>query len=311
LKVSIIGTAKAQNPENIGQLENRLDALVRTRAIQYLLKPLKPVKGKQKEPEAIYFAAGYGPSVEKVSAVIETFAAEPDTAFFLRAELAKKFTGNDLLLLDKALSDACQSNRICSVTDKKGVVRYCAPHRRPSLDTASAAIARATLGAGTNLLAKADLLKALPEFYAPFLDAAIEREVARKVIVQLTCGKAKAGAKPNYYYLHRDIATSHFGRQGNAPARSELTLDEILPAYRRLKKEQYGAPAVRIFDLLRALPVRKEDLHVLLKKENARGRVVLHHSTAVKLDAEVIDASVRMDGYPEPFVTVSVKGALG
>lgn len=307
LKRKIIGTAGAQNPENIGELESRLDALVKRRAIHYLLKP---GRGKQ-EPEAIYFADGYGPSVAKVSAAIAALAVEPDVTVFSRADLAKRIVGTDQLILDAAISEACRSHRVLALTNKKGVACYCAPGRAPSVVTAGAAISRLALEAGTTLLSKADLSKALTEFDVPFFHAAIERTVADKVLVQLTCGKAKAGAKLNYYYLHRDIAAGHFGWHGHGPVRAELTLDEILPAYRNLKKQQYGAPAVRIFDLLQALPVSKEDLHVLLKKENARGRVVLHHSTAVKLSPEVIDASVRMEGHPEPFVTVVVKGDLG
>ena len=86
-----------------------------------------------------------------------------------------------------------------------------------------------------------------------------------------------------------------------------LTLENLLPAYRRLKAGQGGFSAVKIFDLMKALDGSKEDLHRLLVEEAKAGRVTIHPTTSVELPAEVIDAGIRLPGFSEPFVTVVVK----
>jgi hypothetical protein len=84
-------------------------------------------------------------------------------------------------------------------------------------------------------------------------------------------------------------------------------LETLLPAYRRLKAEQGGFSAVKIFDLMQVLDGSKEDLHRLLIDEAKAGRVSIHPTTSVELPAELVDAGIRLPGYPEPFVTVIVK----
>jgi hypothetical protein len=91
------------------------------------------------------------------------------------------------------------------------------------------------------------------------------------------------------------------------PASPRLTLENLLPVYRRLKAEQGGFSAVKIFDLMQALNGSKEDLHRLLIQETKAGRVTIHPTTSVDLPKEVIDAGIRLAGFSEPFVTVIVK----
>jgi hypothetical protein len=42
-------------------------------------------------------------------------------------------------------------------------------------------------------------------------------------------------------------------------------------------------------------------------EEAKAGRITIHPTTSVDLPREVVDAGIRLAGFPEPFVTVVVK----
>jgi hypothetical protein len=176
---------------------------------------------------------------------------------------------------------------------------YFAAGRGPSAARASVQIVRIVKDADSTLPSEKSL-KAAIGIDGAFFEPAIAIAVKNREVLVLTCGKER-------FYLHRDVAVKHFGlAQGTD--RDELTFEEFLQAYRRLKDEQDGISAVKIFDLLRVLEVPKEVLHKLIRKESAPGgRVSIHHSTAVVLPKEVIDAGIRMERETEAFVTVVVK----
>jgi hypothetical protein len=193
---------------------------------------------------------------------------------------------------------------------------YFASGRGPSVETASKAIAALVSKSGVKLLSKAGLEKAVIGKNARFFAHGIEYAVKSRAIVELSCGNSK-------YYLHRDAAANHFRFEVTAPVPSHtlpeprpvepapsaagLTLESMLPTYRRLKAEQGGFSAVKIFDLMHALNGSKDDLHRLLIDETKAGRVTIHPTTSVELPKEVVDAAIRLPGFPEPFVTVVVK----
>jgi hypothetical protein len=149
-----------------------------------------------------------------------------------------------------------------------------------------------------------------------FFADGLKHAIASQAILELSCGSSK-------YYLHREVAADYFGFEATSPeppplspqprppepipATPNLTLESLLPAYRRLKAEQGGFSAVKIFDLVQALNGSKEDLHRLLVEEAKAGRVTIHPTTSVDLPKEVIDAGIRLPGFPEPFITVVVK----
>ncbi len=149
-----------------------------------------------------------------------------------------------------------------------------------------------------------------------FFADGLQHAIASQGILELSCGSSK-------YYLSREVAADYFGfaptapdapidlpqpgPTGAGPAKPGLTLENLLPAYRRLKAEQGGFSVVKIYDLLQALPGSKEDLHRLLIEETKAGRISIHPTTSVDLPVEVIDAGIRLPGYPEPFITVVVK----
>jgi hypothetical protein len=170
---------------------------------------------------------------------------------------------------------------------------------------------RFVLQSGVKLLSRAGLEKKVTGMHRRFLADAIKHAVASQVIVELACGTSK-------YYLHRDVVAEYFGfevtsvdanalREPTTAVNPKLTFGDLLPVYRRLKAEQGGFSAVKIFDLMKALNLAKDDLHRLLLEEAKAGRVTIHHTTSVELPPEVIDAGIRLPGFAEPFLTVVFK----
>jgi hypothetical protein len=194
---------------------------------------------------------------------------------------------------------------------------YFAIGRGPSIETASKAIVGLVSQSGVKLLSKAGLEKKVIGMNRRFFADGLKHAIASQAIVELSCGSSK-------YYLYRDVAADYFGfstarsddtitpRDSSPadvrPAEPRLTLENLLPVYRRLKAEQGGFSAVKISDLMKALNGSKEDLHRLLIEEAKAGRVTIHPTTSVDLPKEVIEAGIRLPGFPEPFVAVVVKG---
>lgn len=188
---------------------------------------------------------------------------------------------------------------------------YFAAGRGPSIETASHVVVDLVSRSGVKLLSRAGLEKKVTGMYRCFFPDAIKHAVASRVVAELACGRSK-------YYLHRDVAAEYLGfetvsaetsasREPSAPPEPKLAFEDLLPVYRRLKAEQAGFSAVKIFDLLKVLDRPKEVVHRLLVEEAKAGRVTIHPTTSVELPAEVIDAGIRLSGFSEPFVTVVVK----
>ena len=86
-----------------------------------------------------------------------------------------------------------------------------------------------------------------------------------------------------------------------------ISLEMIVPSYNALKAQQGGISAVTIYDILKNVSAAKEDLHALLLKEAKRGRVSLHPASTVNFPREVMEAGIRVEGQPNPFITVVLK----
>ncbi|XUM24300.1 hypothetical protein ACRAVF_14510 [Bradyrhizobium oligotrophicum S58] len=182
----------------------------------------------------------------------------------------------------------------------------------PSVETASQAIAKLIASSGVKLISKPSLEKKVTGMNKKFFADGLKLATSSRAIVELTCGKSK-------YFLHRDVAADYLGFDDSAselqrtprPADgvpvSALTLDDVLPAYRRLKAEQGGFSAVKIYDLMKTVDGSKEELHRLLIEETKSGRVTIHPTTTADLPREEMEAGIRLAGFPEPFVTVVVK----
>lgn len=181
----------------------------------------------------------------------------------------------------------------------------------PSIETASKAVEQLVLKSGVKLLSRPGLEKKVTGMHRRFFADGIKHAVASRAIVELACGSSK-------YYLHRDVAAEYFGFEATSAAAGalpeppagnepELAFEDLLPVYRRLKAEQGGFSAVKIFDLMKAVGRPKEVLHRLLVEEVKAGRITIHPTTSVELPPEVIDAGIRLPGFAEPFITVVVK----
>jgi hypothetical protein len=196
---------------------------------------------------------------------------------------------------------------------KHGVAQYYfAAGRGPSIETASAAVVRLVFQSGAKLLSRPRLQKKVTGMNGRFFADAIKHAVASRAIVELACGTSK-------YYLHREVAADLFGFdqattaetkepvEAKTSTKAALSLEDLLPVYRRLKAGQGGFSAVKIFDLMKALSLPKEVLHPLLIEEAKAGRITIHHTTSVELPQEVIEAGIRLPGFAEPFITLVVK----
>lgn len=96
-------------------------------------------------------------------------------------------------------------------------------------------------------------------------------------------------------------------------AAKKPTLEDIRPAYDKIVASQYGAPAVRISELHQATGIPIKDLHELIMKETAAGRMAISHSTAIKAgtDKELNAAAIHIPGHAEPFHMVRLKAKDG
>lgn len=250
---------------------------------------------------AIIAAGESGLGIGKIA---EKFAEKKSKAKKLPAELREKLAA---LVRDGAIWGPLKFG---------STQYYFATGQGPSIETASDAIVGLVSRSGIKLLSKPTLEKKVTGKNGRFFPDGLKHAIASQAIVELSCGSSK-------YYLHRDVAADYFGlaatpahdtivapqaRPIDTPAAEpSLTLEMVLPAYRRLKAEQGGFSAVKIYDLMQALNGSKEDLHRLLVDEAKAGRVTIHPTTSVDLPREVVDAGIRLSGFSEPFVTVVVK----
>ncbi|MGY3450268.1 hypothetical protein [Bradyrhizobium sp. USDA 4353] len=236
-----------------------------------------------------------------------------------KGEIDKKFVG-------KSKERAAEVRKTLDALLHKGAIRgpfksgrsfyYFAPDYGPTIETASRAIEALIASAGTKLLSKPTLEKKITGMNKKFFPDGLTHAKSSGAIVELSCGSSK-------YFLHRDVAADHFGFETTTqeppprPAQpsndqsanaAQLTLDTVLPVYRRLKLEQGGFSAVKIYDLIKASGASRDAMHQLLVGEAKAGRVTIHPTTSVELPHEVLDAAIRLPGFSEPFVTVVVKG---
>ena len=213
--------------------------------------------------------------------------------------------------LQEKLSVLARDGAIRAPLKHGATLYYFAAGRGPSVETASEAIVGLVSKSGIKLLSKPGLEKKVIGMNRRFFADGLKHATSGGRILELSCGSSK-------YYLHREVAADYFGFEPAAseppqskpvdshPVPGRLTLENLLPAYRRLKAEQGGFSAVKIYDLMQAMNGSKEDLHRLLVEEAKTGRVTIHPTTSVDLPKEVIDAGIRLPGFAEPFVTVVV-----
>lgn len=168
--------------------------------------------------------------------------------------------------------------------------------------------------AGTRVTTRSDLDKGMKGVVQSLYKDAISALKAEGKIVELR------NARRSPLYVHRAaildqlrIENGGDGEHGpqppkqDHPAAASISLDDIRPHYLSLKAEQGGISAVKIYDILKKLGVSKDELHALLLREAQRGRVSLHAASTVSFPREVIEAGIRVEGQPHPFITVVLR----
>jgi hypothetical protein len=274
-----------------------------------LREPLKDGKSEY------YFATGRGPSTETLRArdlggLLPAIKNAGHAGLSL-VEIEKQFgkLGAREAELGEELDCLVGKGDIRKVLTDGNTDHYFAAGRGPTAQTVSTEVVRLVLQSGLHLATAASLKKALNAVERMFLDEALELALKSGEIAELTCGKTKC-------YLHREAAARRFGSGStqtppdvaNPPPESrEVTLEQVLPVYRRLKAEQGGFSGVKIFDLIKALNRPKDAVHPLLLREVKAGRITIHRSSSVELSREVTEAGIRLPGFADPFVTFAVK----
>jgi hypothetical protein len=203
----------------------------------------------------------------------------------------------------EALAELVRNGSIRGPFKKGNSQLYFAAGRGPTVDAVCAHVERLVMNAGTKLLSKKALQDKVKGLEARYFADALKQAASKRSILEIACGNSK-------YYLHRDVAAERFGLLGDpeSPATGwDLTFAELATVYRRLKDEQGGFTAVKIFDVIKALNAPQADVHRLIAEEAKAGRVAIHPTNSVNLPREVMDAALRLPGHAEPFVTMAVR----
>jgi hypothetical protein len=195
---------------------------------------------------------------------------------------------------------------------KKKSDYYFVPQFAPTRGQSEALIEKLLLEAGLRLTTKSDLSAKASGFLQIFFNDALAALKSEAKIIELKRHRST-------FYVHREAVLEQLRLTGypeaERPARPvtpasslpALTLEHVRPIYEKLKAEQGGISTVKIFDIMTRLGVTKEDLHRLLLEEAKNGRVSLHRASTTKFSPQVFEAGLRLQGQPEPLVTVVLK----
>jgi hypothetical protein len=195
---------------------------------------------------------------------------------------------------------------------KKKSDYYFAPQFAPTRAQSEALIEKLLLDAGLRLTTKSELSAKASGFLQIFFNDALAALKSEAKIIELKRSRST-------FYVHRDAvleqlrltdhsdSASPMGAAAGPSRHPAVTLDDVRPIYERLKSEQGGISTVKIYDIMARLRAAKDDLHRLLLDEEKGGRVSLHRASTTKFSPEVIEAGIRLEGQPEPLVTVVLK----
>jgi Holliday junction resolvase len=224
--------------------------------------------------------------------------------------------------LEKKIPKQIQNRNASILSDLRlaGVVRgpfknrsdyYFAPQFSPRCEEAEALIEDVLREAGARLTTRSALKKKVTGFLKTFFDDALASLKAEAKIVELKDGRNTK------LYVHREAVLEQLRLADESGPSAEpsiqpsrpgaVTLENIRPIYEKLKAEQGGISTVKIYDIMTRLGAAKEDLHRLLLHEAKSGRLSLHRASTAKFPPEVIAAGIRLEGQPEPLVTLVLK----
>jgi hypothetical protein len=188
---------------------------------------------------------------------------------------------------------------------------YFAPDFAPTSTQAETLIEEFLRNTGAKLATRSELSYSVKGFLQVFLRDALAALKSEAKIVELRRGRST-------FYVHREPLLDQLGipddqigfepvAPDSTPVQATVTLADVRPLYQRLKVEQGGISAVKIYDIMCGLSVAKEDLHRLLLEEERNGRVSLHRASTARFPPKVMEAGIRLAGQPEPLVTIVLK----
>jgi hypothetical protein len=195
---------------------------------------------------------------------------------------------------------------------KKRSDYYFAPQFAPTRAQAEGLIEKLLRDAGLRLTTKTDLSARANGFLQVFFKDVLAALKSEAKIVELKRGRST-------FYVHREAVLEQLRLTDDSEAgppreppiwssrHAAVTLEDVRPIYERLKTEQGGISTVKIYDIMTRLGAAKEDLHRLLLDEAKNGRASLHRASTAKFSPEVIEAGIRLEGQPEPLVTIVLK----
>ena len=227
----------------------------------------------------------------------------------MEKKLRKKFKAQLPTTLEKLL----HSGLIWGPLKKGQSKYYFQTGYGPSVETTVQTIFQLAKDAGVKLLSKAAFEDKITGFQGKFLADALRVSVSERILLKIICGKKST------YFLHREVAEEYFHLNGKklgdeqpSDAKSDhaLNMETVRPVYEKLKREQGGFGTIKIYDLLKALNVSKAVLHDFLLREAKAERLTIHPTTTVNYPSEIIEAGIRVEGHPDPLVTVVFKENL-
>jgi hypothetical protein len=194
---------------------------------------------------------------------------------------------------------------------KKRSDYYFAPEFAPTRAQAEGLIENLLRDAGPKLTTKTDLGARANVFLQIFFKDALAALKSEARIIELKRG-------PSTFYVHREAVLEQLRLSDESEAgpnrdpapssgRTAVTFEDVRLIYERLKAEQGGISAVKIYDIMTRLGAAKQDLHGLLLHEAKSGRVSLHRASSAKFPSEVIEAGIRLERHSEPLVTIVLK----
>jgi hypothetical protein len=194
---------------------------------------------------------------------------------------------------------------------KKRSEYYFAPQFAPTRTHAEALIEKLLRDAGLKLTTKTKLSDQIKGFLQGFFDDALAALKSEAKIVELKNSRST-------FYVHREAVLEQLrladGSEGGLtgpsirpPHDATITLERVRPIYEKLRAEQGGISTVKIYDIMKHSGLAREELHQLLLDEEKRGRVSLHRASTTNFAPEVIQAGIRLEGQPEPLVTIVLK----
>jgi hypothetical protein len=187
--------------------------------------------------------------------------------------------------------------------------RYFVTGQAPSREQVEARIEQRLREAGLSLTSFSKLQAAAKFAPKAFLKDALSALKADGKIVELR------GPRKSKLYLHRAPLLEQLRPERGLskpvpPSKKDvasISLEQVRPVYEKLRAQQGGISAVTIFDVLKGVGGRKEELHRLLLDEAKRGRVTLHPASTVNFPREVTEAGIQLEGQPYPLVTVVLR----